>query len=74
MTRIAKRGPVVVKLASGGTLDLWYDRAQRLWILQQKDAEGNQTGPGYGGEASYSADRQDAVNEMQSILSKETTP
>lgn len=69
--KISKRGPAVVTLKSGGTLDLWFNKEIRLWTLQQKDSEGNQVGPGHNGEAAYHSDRTDAVNEMRNILSKE---
>lgn len=79
MNSIPKRGPAVVKLDNGETLDLWYDRNCRMWVLQQKDAEGNQIGPNrftgqFEGncEASYNHDRESAVREMMEIMAKET--
>jgi hypothetical protein len=60
---IPKRGPVVVKL-SNGSLDLWYNRDIRFWILQQKDAEGNQITD----EASYHHNRDEAVAEMKTLI------
>jgi surface antigen len=72
MNSIPKRGPAVVKLSSGETLDLWYDRGCRSWVLQQKDVEGNQIGPAYGNGASYCYNREDAVHEMEQIMAKES--
>lgn len=73
MNKIPSRGPVIVNLKNGFTLDLWYDSSAgvRSWVLQHKDAEGNQIGPGCDGEASYSHRREDAVKEMQSIMEKD---
>jgi hypothetical protein len=73
--RIPKRGPAVVALKNGESLDLWYDPNPgcRLWVLQWRDAAGNQIGPvnkdGPGpSEASYHPRREWAVEEMQQIL------
>lgn len=62
--RIPKTGPVVLKTSNGGTVELWYNRDIRFWVLQVKDVDGNQTGPAYGGEAEYHTDRATAVEEM----------
>jgi hypothetical protein len=69
---IPKRGPAVVKLSNGDTLDLWYDGnpGVRCWVLAQKDSEGNQIGPGYEGSAEYSHSREEAVNSMEQIIRK----
>lgn len=61
---IPKRGPAIVKLPNGHFFDLWYDRQTRLWVLQLKDADGNQIGPAYGGGAEYTHAREDAVDTI----------
>lgn len=68
--KIPKRGPVDIYLDNGQSLELWYNRAIRLWTLQHKDVEGNQIGPGFGGEASYNHDRKDAVDELKELVEK----
>lgn len=65
--KIAKRGPVLVKLDNGNQLDLWYDPNIRLWTLQLKDAEGNQIGPGHDGTAAHHHSREDAVAELEEL-------
>lgn len=70
--KIPSRGSVVVTLADGGSLDLWYNREARSWVLQRKDRDGNQTGPGHDGEASYHGRREGAILELTALLSKET--
>lgn len=38
-----RRGELSTKV-EGGSVETWYDRANRLWVTQTKDAEGNQIG------------------------------
>jgi len=33
-----------IKCANGNTVDAWYHRPSRSWVVQLKDAEGNQIG------------------------------
>jgi hypothetical protein len=67
-SKIGTRGPVVLRLADGGCLDLWYDGPTRSWVLQQRDAQHNQVGPGHDGTAVYVHTREEAVKEMVSII------
>lgn len=45
---VPNRGPFVLPLKNG-TVDVWYDRNSRSWVVQTKDHEGNQTGPNLDG-------------------------
>jgi hypothetical protein len=69
--KIPSRGSVVVTLPQGGTLDLWYDKETRLWVLQRKDTEGNQIGPGHDGTADYAHNREDLVDTMLALLKEQ---
>lgn len=37
-------------------IEVWWDRQQRLWVVQEKDREGNQIG-----DAMFEAHKRDAV-------------
>jgi len=66
--RIPRSGPAKVNLPNG-TLELWYSREWRVWMVGEFDADGNQIfGPGSDNESSLHIDRKDAVDEMHSIV------
>lgn len=63
---VPNRGPFVLPLKNG-TVDVWYDRNSRSWVVQTKDHEGNQTGPNLDGTAVYVATRDEAVREVLTL-------
>lgn len=65
--KIPSRGPFALALGNG-TIEVWYDAQTRNWVVQQKDGEGNQIGPGYEGTAVYVYSRSEAVDEVKSVM------
>lgn len=51
-----------------GSVDMWYDRQTRSWVVQKKDAEGNQIGDAY-----YTGSKSDAQKTKES-WEKELNP
>jgi hypothetical protein len=49
----------VFPLANGNTVEFWYSRSVRSWVVQVKDAEGNQVG-----DAHYVYSKQEACVEV----------
>lgn len=58
---IPTRGPIVLSASSGCTVEVWYCRDVRMWCVQTKDVEGNQTGPGLNGTAVFEHSRPMAI-------------
>lgn len=57
----------------GGSIETWYDKSNRLWVTQTKDAEGNQVGDAdftARGKASAKNAHDFAVSEASRRLSK----
>ena len=59
----------VTRAASGNLIDCWYDRQSRDWVIQTKDAGGNQIG-----DAMYVGCRDEAESEASTRLKDEGGP
>ena len=67
-----KKNELDTKVA-GGSVETWYDKSNRLWVTQTKDAEGNQVGDAdftARGKASAKNAHDFAVSEASRRLSK----
>jgi hypothetical protein len=65
-----RKGELNTKV-EGGSVETWYDRANKLWVTQTKDAEGNQVGEAEftgSGKASAKSAHDFAVSEASRRL------
>lgn len=51
------------------SVDRWFDRQTRLWVVQLKDTEGIQIGNAY-----YTADKTDAIAKEKDLIRKHLRP
>jgi hypothetical protein len=61
-----KTGPRKVLCASGNTVEKWYDRRGRNFVVQVNDPQGNQIG-----DADYSGTKESRDFAFQSIIKQE---